>query len=173
MPHDNLPYKDSDPVLTLYSHYFLAADLMYSNYFRLLTKRRLRNRLSKNDEINRGIYFCTWLGYLAVTCEGFTKLKMRLLLQENRPKDFQELVPKSDGLGKVMKQHSDPLRKFRNNVFHLRDDASELVQFLTERDLRLEWAEELHTAFADFFSAYRVSCYVHYAIHGRTGEMQK
>lgn len=146
---------------------------MHSNYRKLVSKRNLRGRLGKKDQVNQSIYFCTWLGYLAVTCEGFTKLKMRVLLQENRPKDFRELVPKSDELGKVMKQHSDPLRKFRNDVFHLREDAGELLQFLNKRDLRLEWAEKLHAAFSDFFSAYRVLCFVHYAMHGRTGEMQK
>lgn len=146
---------------------------MHSNYRKLVSKRNLRGRLGKNDQVNQGIYFCTWLGYLAVTCEGFTKLKMRVLLQENRPEDFRELIPKSDELGKVMKQHSDSLRKFRNDVFHLREDADELLQFLTKRDLRLEWAEKFHAAFSDFFSAYRVLCLVHYAMHGRTGEMQK
>ena len=168
---DSLPNRDQDPVLTLYAHYFLAAELMRSNYAKFESKLKKRGRLSRNDTVEQGIYFATWLGFLGVTCEGFKKLKFRLLLQENRPENFRELIPKSDAIGRVIKQHADPLREFRNNIFHLRDDIGAIERFLANESVHLRWAEELHTAFGDLFSEYRVLCEVHYMIHGRKIEM--
>jgi hypothetical protein len=169
--HDSLPNRDQDPVLTLYAHYFLAAELMRSNYAKLQSKLKRRGRLSRKDTVDQGIYFGTWLGFLGVTCEGFRKLRIRLLLQENRPEDFRELIPKSDAIGRVIKQHTDPLREFRNNVFHLRDDFGAIERSFANGSVRLRWAEELHTAFGDLFSEYRILCEVHYFIHNRPIEM--
>ena len=169
--HDSLPNRDQDPVLTLYAHYFLAAELMRSNYAKLQSKLKLRGRLSRKDTVDQGIYFGTWLGFLGVTCEGFRKLRIRLLLQENRPEDFRELIPKCDAIGRVIKRHADQLRKFRNNVFHLRDDVGVIERFFANGPVRLRWAEELHTAFGDLFSEYRILCEVHYIMHDRTIEM--
>jgi len=169
--HDNLPNRDQDPVLTLYAHYFLAAELMRSNYAKLQSKLKQRGRLSRNDIVDQGIYFSTWLGFLGVTCEGFRKLRFRLLLHDNRPEDFRELIPKSDWIGGMIKQHADPLREFRNNVFHLRDDIGAIERFFANGSVYLRWAEELHTAFGDLFSKYRILCEVHYIIHNRKIEM--
>jgi hypothetical protein len=168
---DLLPNRDQDPVLTLYAHYFLAAELMRTNYAKLQSKLKQRGRLSRKDTVDLGIYFGTWLGFLGVTCEGFKKLRFRLLLQENRPDDFRELIPKSDAIGRVIKQHADPLREFRNNVFHLRDDVITLERFFANESVRLSWAKELHTAFGDLFSEYRILCQVHYITHNRKIEM--
>ncbi len=165
-----LPHRDSDPVMMLYAHYFLASELMQKNYRKLEEKRNKNNRLSRNDRVNLSIYFCTWLGFLAVTCEGFKKLRAHILIQNERPQDFIELLPKINRLGSLMKMHSDPLRKFRNDIFHLRDNHGELERFLNGQHNRLEWAEELQTALGDFFSEYRVHCQVHYAIEGRKDE---
>jgi|TARA_A100001518_G_C1220056_1_gene63949 hypothetical protein len=156
----------------LYSHYFLAADLMRNNYVKLKNKWRNHGYLSQDDTVAQGIYFSSWLGFLGVTCEGYKKLKMRILLQGNRPEAFRELIPKSDEIGRVMKQHSDPLRGFRNNVFHLRDDIEAMQRFFANGAVRLVWAEGLHAAIAEFFSMYRVLCEVHYVMHGRASEMQ-
>lgn len=171
MLHKTLPHRDCDPVLTLYAHYFLAADLMRTNFEKSEAKWKQRGRLSRNDAVNQSIYFCTWLGFLGVTCESFRKLGLRLLLQENRPKEFCELTPKVDEIGKAMKQNFDSLRKFRNSVFHLRYDTGEMERFLSKKVERLIWAEELHTAFKEFFSNYRILCQVHYVIHERTSEI--
>jgi hypothetical protein len=167
---DSLPNRDQDAVLTLYAHYFLAAELMRSNCLKLESKLKQRGRLSRKDTVEQGIYAGTWLGFLAVTCEGFKKLRFHLLLQENRPEEFRELIPKSDAIGKVIKQHADPLREFRNHIFHLRDDAGAIERFFAKGSVRLIWAKELHSAFGEFFSEYRVLCFVHYMTHDRTSE---
>ncbi len=168
-----LPHRDKDAVLTLYAHYFLASELMLKNYKKLIAKRNQRSRLSQNDEVQLSIYFCTWLGFLAVTAEGFKKLGIRRLVKDARPPDFVELIPKADELGKLLKKHDDALRKFRNNVFHLRESVEEIERFFYEQPNRLEWAEVLQAAFNKFFSAYRVLCQVHYVIENRKEEMFK
>lgn len=165
-----LPHRDSDAVLTLYAHYFLASELMQKNYRKLEEKRNQLYRLSQDERVHLSIYFCTWLGFLAVTSEGFKKLGMRILIQNERPKDFVELIPKIDKLGSLMKKHSNPLRKFRNNIFHLRESHEELEQFLEGKHNRLEWAEDLQAALGDFFSEYRILCQVHYIVQGRKEE---
>jgi hypothetical protein len=169
----NLPPRDKDAVLTLYAHYFLAAELMLKNYKKLLAKGNQRGRLSQNDRVQLSIYFGTWLGFLGVTAEGFKKLAVRKLVQDARPPDFVELVPRSDELGRLLKKHDDALRKFRNNVFHLRESPEEIERFFHEKPNRLEWAEELQAAFEQFFSNYRILCQVHYAIENRNEDFFK
>ena len=173
MKRRNLPPRDKDEVLTLYAHYFLVAELMLKNYKKQLTKWNQHGRLSQNDRVQLSIYFCTWLGFLGVTAEGFKKLAVRKLVQEARPPDFVDLIPLADGLGKLLKKHDDALRGFRNNVFHLRESPDEIERFFRERPNRLEWAEELQAAFSQFFSNYRILCQVHYVIENRDEELFK
>lgn len=173
MKTSNLPPSDKDAVLTLYAHYFLTGELMFKNYKKLLTKLNKLSRLSQNDRVQLSIYFCTWLGFLGVTAEGFKNLAVRKLVQDARPPDFVELVPQSDELGRLVKKHDDALRKFRNNVFHLRESTENIERFFIEKPNRLEWAEELQAAFEQFFSSYRILCQVHYAIENRTEELFK
>lgn len=168
-----LPHRDKDAVLTLYAHYFLASELMLKNYKKLIAKWNQRNRLSQNDRVQLSIYFCIWLGLLAVTAEGFKKQGIRRLVQDARPPEIVELIPKADELGKLLKKHDDALRKFRNNVFHLRESTEEIERFFHERPNRLEWAEELQAVFGQFFSTYRILCQVHYAIKSRKEDLFK
>lgn len=161
-----LPHRDKDSVLTLYAHYFLASELMLENYKKLIKKKKQRD-LNKNEHYKVSIYFSTWLGFLAVTAEGYKKLGIRMLVKEDRPTEFSELISKADELGKLVKKHDDALRKFRNNVFHLRENTDEIEGFFRERPNRVEWAEELQTAFNEFFSSYRVLCQVHYVHENR------
>lgn len=165
-----LPHRDEDAVLTLYAHYFLAADLMLDNYKKLNNKCKEDRRLSQNARIQLPIYFCTWLGFLAVTAEGFKKLAIRKLVQSQRPPDFIALVPSADELGGFLKRHDDALRRFRNTVFHLRESTKEIECFFYERPDRLEWAEKLHSVFDKFFSDYRILCQVQYVIESRNDE---
>jgi hypothetical protein len=167
---ENLPLRDKDEVLTLYVHYFLAAELMFKNYKKLSTKRNQRSQLGQNDKVDQTIYFCTWLGLLGVTAEGFKKLSIRLLLQNARPSAFVELIPQIDILGKLLKKHDDALRTFRNNIFHLRRSPEEIERFFREQPNRLEWAEALQAAFGQFFSNYRILCQVQYLIENRNKE---
>lgn len=173
MKSSSLPPRDKDAVLTLYAHYFLASELMLKNYKKLLAKWNQHSRLSQNDRVQLTIYFCTWLGFLGVTAEGFKKLAVRKLVQDTRPPDFVELVPRSDKLGRLLKKHDNALRRFRNNVFHLRESPEEIQRFFHEQPNRLEWAEELQAAFEQFFSNYRILCQVHYVIENRNEELFK
>lgn len=168
-----LPHRDDDAVLTLYAHYFLASELMLNNYKKLTKKWQQRGRLTQNDRVQLTIYFGTWLGFLAVTAEGFKKLAIRKLVQTDRPSDFAELVPQADELGSLLKKHDDALRKFRNTVFHLREDMKDIERFFHERPNRLEWAEELQSGFHNFFSSYRILCQVQYVIENRSDELFK
>jgi hypothetical protein len=168
---DMLPVHDQDLVLALYSHYFLAADLMRKNYEKHKNNLDESGKLSRNNEVNLIIYIFSWLGFLGVTCEGFKKLRMRLLLLQDRPDSFKELIPISDDIGRRMKIYSDSLREFRNNVFHLRDSHEVVRHFFSNNVERLPWALDLHKAIADFFSKYRILCEVHYVVHHRLGEI--
>ncbi|PWK99434.1 hypothetical protein C7431_102237 [Pantoea allii] len=169
-PEDMLPNRNHDRVLTLQIHYFETADLMFKNYNKIKQKMKKDGHLSHREKFDMGIYLSTWLGFLGVVCEGFRSLKMRLLVENERPKNFKELLPISDGIGKLMKEHSESLRVFRNNVFHLRENAEFIRLFFDNEVERLSWAFELHRALSDFFSQYRVFCEVHYVLNGRKGE---
>lgn len=169
-PEDMLPSRNHDRVLTLQIHYFETADLMFKNYNKLNQKMKKNGHLSHREQFDMGIYLSTWLGFLGVVCEGFRSLKMRLLVENERPKNFKDLLPISDGIGKLMKEHSDSLRVFRNNVFHLRENAEFIHLFFDKEVERLSWAFELHRSLSDFFSQYRVFCEVHYVLNGRKGE---
>lgn len=173
LPGDKLPSANQDPVLTLYVHYFLAADLMLINYQKLNRKWEKSGKLNRKDEIQIRIYFVTWLGYLGVICEAFNKhLKnIRNILTHERPDRFKEIVPLSNRLGNMIKSHSDPLRKFRNGVFHLRESPEDIRNFFERDANRLAWANEFHEALDKFFSEYRLYCEVHYALNNRRGEL--
>lgn len=172
LPGDNLPARNLDIVLVLHSHYFQAAELMLENYDNLHRKWKKNNSLSHRKVVDLRIYMSSWLGFLAVTCEGFENLGMRLLLQNSRPAAFEKLISKSDAVGKLIKRHRNPLRELRNKTFHLREDPEAIRRFFAPDANRLPWARELHDAFTDFFSAYRVQCEVHYANNGRRGEVR-
>lgn len=171
LPDDMLPNRDKDPILTLYAHYFLAADLMRENYEKIDRQLKKTGKLSRNNEVNLRIYLSSWLGFLAVTCAGFRDLKVRFLLKDDRPEGFAELISIADSIGRLMNIHADPLRKYRNKVFHLRENSEEIRNFFAKDAERLPWVRELHTAIAEFFSRYRVLCEVHYILYGRKSEM--
>lgn len=170
LPGDNLPHRDKDRVLVLHTHYFLTADLMHENYEKLKKKYEGASRLARNDEINYRIYLVSWLGFLAVACEGFKNLSMRVLLKEQRPAAFMDMTEISDRVGRLMNIHAGSLSKFRNNVFHLRDSPEMIQQFFARDAERLPWAHELHVLMKKFFSRYRVECELHYVLNQRQGE---
>ncbi|WP_081651282.1 hypothetical protein [Cupriavidus sp. WS] len=172
LPDDRLPPRNLDIVLVLHSHYFQAAELMLENYDNLHRKWKKDNSLSHRKVVDLRIYLSSWLGFLAVTCEGFEDRGMHLLLQNSRPAAFEKLIPKSDAIGKMIKRHRHPLRELRNKTFHLRENPEAIRRFFAPDENRLPWAHELHDAFTDFFSAYRVECEVHYALNGRRGELR-
>lgn len=171
LPGDNLPARNLDMVLVLHSQYFQAAELMLENFENLYRGWKKKNSLSHRKFVDLRIYQSSWLGFLAVTCEGFEKLGMHRLLQNSRPAAFEALIPKSDPIGRLIKRHRSPLREFRNNTFHLREDPEAIRSFFEPDAGRLLWARDLHDAFKDFFSAYRLECEIHYSSNGRWGEV--
>lgn len=169
-PEEMLPGRNQDRINILQIHYFQTANLMLENYDKLSQKLDKNGYLSRREEVDIRIYLFTWLGFLGVVCEGFRSLNMRLLLDHERPDDFKELMPISDNIGRLMKKNANSLRVFRNNVFHLRENTEFLHHFFDDKLECLPWARELQTAFAEFFSQYRVLCEVHYVMNGRKGE---
>lgn len=167
---DLLPIRNRDRVLILYFHYFETANLMFKSYNKINKEIDKGRHLSQKKAFDMRIYLFTWLGFLGVVCEGFKKLNMRNLLQSERPAEFKELLSMSDSIGKLMTEHSDSLRVFRNNIFHLRQDADFLHDFFARDVGRLTWAQELHKSLSCFFSQYRCCCEVHYVFNGRKGE---
>ncbi|WP_423367510.1 DUF6896 domain-containing protein [Burkholderia sp. LMG 32019] len=170
-PGDNLPLKTKDPILALHEHQFQAADLMRKNYKKILDKLKKHDRLSQNEKIDVRIYLSTWLGFLRVTCEGFSTLGIRRLLQEERPDEFKEVVGQHDVVVKLEKQHRDALREFRNNTFHPQRNFRVRWEFFDSGKGRIPWAHELHEEVAQFFSSYRFQCEIHYFVQGRLSEL--
>lgn len=169
---DLLPLRDRDQVLTLQVHYFHAADLMLEHYDSLLAKWNKTQRLSRDDQSDFRVYMSSWLGFLAVTCEGFRKLKMYLLLNDHRPVEYQELLPECNKLNRAINAHFDSLRKYRNNVFHLRDTAVDTLDFLAPNAGRLGWAKSIHADLKQFFSDYQILCECHYLENERESESE-
>ncbi len=169
-PEEMLPGRNQDRINVLQIHYFQTAELMLENYDKLSRKLHKNGHLSRREEIHIRTYLFTWLGFLGVVCEGFRNLNMRTLLNNKRPSEFKELLPISDGIGKLMKEHADSLREFRNKVFHLRENTDFVHNFFDKKLERLPWARELHMALAELFSQYRVLCEVYYVMNGRKGE---
>ena len=166
---DLLPHRDLDGVLALYIHYFNAADLMRKNY-EAISKSFAKRAPTRKQQMDLSIYLSSWLGFLAVTCEGYQKLRMRILLTSERPLSFQELIPQSDALGRLINMHKHKLRNLRNNIFHLREDLTAIRDFFCGVENRLEWARTLHVDFEHFFSDYRILCEVHYLMNNRRAE---
>lgn len=169
---DLLPHREQDKVITLHVHYFYAADLMFTQYESLLSKWDKNKKLSRNDEINLRIYMTSWLGYLAVTCAGYKDLNMYLLISKKRPVEYKELIPKCNELNSAIKRHFHDLRKFRNNVFHLRTSIEDTMAFLSPVTNRISWARSIHSDLKSFFSDYRVACECHYLLNGRQNESE-
>jgi hypothetical protein len=167
---DLLPHRDADKVLVLNVHYFYAADLMLTQYDALVDKRTKKETVAYDEKLKSKIYMDSWLGFLAVTCEGYKKLNLYRLLHNERPLDFQELLPMANDLSSSLKKHYDHLRKYRNNVFHLRDSVDDTLAFLSRDAGRLAWARSIHAGLKDFFSNYRVCCESHYIMNGRESE---
>lgn len=166
----SLPHRTRDSVLTLSSQCFDSANLMFKHYeavSRLVTKEK---KLSSSNKLKFRVYTLSWLGYLHTTADGFRGLNMRLLLENKRPESFLELLAKCDELGRLEKRHADDLRILRNDIFHLRTDDKAIRQFFSDDGERIEWAKELHVAFASFFSDYKILAEVHYVYSGRLGE---
>ncbi|WP_018607170.1 DUF6896 domain-containing protein [Uliginosibacterium gangwonense] len=167
-----LPHWTRDCVLTLYSQCFCSADLMLELHDAILRRLIKDQKLSQTNKMKFRVYLHSWIGYLHSTVKGFEVVGMRNLLQNKRPSSFLKLISMSDKLGKLKKLHCNDLRDLRNEVFHLRTSEETFRRFFDDDGKRMEWARELHAAFAAFFSDYRVLAEEHYLLNGRSGESQ-
>lgn len=127
LPGDTLPTRNLDIVLVLECHYFQAAELMLENYDNLYRKWKKNNTLSNRKIVDLRIYLSSWLGFIAVTCEGFESIGMRSLLRGERPPAFGDLVEKSDALGSMIKCHRNALEnsEIRLSIFEKIQKPSE------------------------------------------------
>lgn len=149
-----IPSNNDDEVLRLHAHYVEAADLMWRQFHKLDKERQAKGRLSRGKMVDWYQYWKFWLATLYVVVEGFHALRMENILRMRGGK-FVELIPKCRDLERATAQHKRSLRDFRNGAFHFQRNPKKLSQFLTQRRLRSEWAEELHLDLARFFSRYR------------------
>lgn len=167
---DLLPHRDLDCIHTLHVHYFLSADLMHDNYKTLANELINKKKLSRDKEVNLRIYLSAWLGFLAVTFEGFKDLKIRSILLNERPHVFQELIPEIDKINSAISKHFFDLRRYRNNLFHVRSSLNDTVAFFAPDKNLLAWASATHQSLKNFFSEYRVFSECHYIMHERQDE---
>ena len=75
-------------------------------------------------------------------------------------------------LNSAINKHYDDLRKFRNNVFHLRTSTEDTLAFLAPGGERLSWARSIHSDLKSFFSEYRILCECYYMFNGRRSESE-
>ena len=127
--------SNNDPMLALINHYFFPARLMHDHV------HHLRDHAFKdpNGPIMQDflIYMKYWLSALYVVIEG-----------------YREIDPKNAALDALIASHGDSLRLYRNGVFHFQKQTTKNVQFHGHPDNRLNWAEDIHTEFENFFCAY-------------------
>lgn len=164
-----LPHRDSDPVLTLNSHYFEIASFMFENLQKLARKRRTLGKLSQKDEREGYYYGRSWLGFLYVSVEGFLEMKMTQLLRSERPEEFSQALHRAGEIEALADIHRESLRRLRNGTFHFQKEKEKTLQFFREAE-RFEWAKQLQAALDSFFSAYRVACEVIYFREDRMNE---
>jgi hypothetical protein len=127
----------NDPVTAL-ADYWCRADVMHEHLWELRTK------IGDDLEIIRGdghlwmlftTYTSFWLSSLYVVAEGFLELKL------------------VDGIiESLVREHIDDLRLFRNGTFHFQTSPHKTAQFFSGG--QINWAEELHEEFCEFFQAY-------------------
>lgn len=124
--------KEDNPLWTLRSFYFLPCDLMYQNLNALRTRfEDQRTRESVADQYLA--YLMYWLAGLFVIAEG-----------------WRELGFTDPDIDKLLGQHWDSLRLFRNAVFHFQLTDRKQVQFFGLD--KLNWAGELHRAWLAYFA---------------------
>jgi hypothetical protein len=127
--------KEDNPLWLLRTFYFVPCDLMHQNV-NLLKGRAFADENPENADSQEVFisFLLYWLGGLFVVIEGWKSLKIT-----------------EPTIDKMIDEHWDSLRQFRNAVFHFQPDDRKHVQFF---DLaKFNWAEELHAALRAFFEA--------------------
>lgn len=126
--------KEGNPLWGLRMAHFGPCHLIFQHY--VLAKRRFLNALTKEAAADEFFaYGHLWMALLYVTVEGFLELKI----------DNPEI-------GSLLgEQHLVDLKLFRNSVFHPQKSFNKRER-MHEME-KLNWAQDLHTAFADFFAS--------------------
>ena len=129
---------DSLTVFRLGAFHFYPAKVMHDHLHRVIHNHQRAWKKNK-DKIFREIfvYLNYWLATLYIVAEGFFELKL-----------------KDDIIERIIHEHLDDLRRFRNAMFHLQRTNQKHNVFI-DRDLKkILWAEELFFEFQDFFTRY-------------------
>ncbi len=128
----------TDPVLALCGYWFSARVMHYHVHDLMDAADRDIDRI-----VDAGLkyefftYIAYWLSALYVVCEGFRELKL------------------IDGiLEPLIEAHIEELRLFRHTAFHFHKRLDKQAQFFGIVGGGLNWAEELHSEFEEYFSAY-------------------
>lgn len=126
--------KESNPLRMLFILYFAPCDLMHQHHRRL--KAQFFAGEYQRDQIGSEFITFTlyWFASLFVVVEGWKKLNIK--------------EPKID---KMIDEHWDSLRIFRNAVFHFQPEDRKHKQFFDVA--KFNWAEELHAALQKFFES--------------------
>lgn len=128
----------NDVVLAL-AEYWLNADLMhdYVHSLRDTYEGDLQGVSDAGEFITFRTVLSFWLSALFVVCEGFKELKLN-----------------DDRLEALIDAHYADLKLFRNGTFHFQRKPFKQTQLFDGTANRLNWAEELHDKFEDFFASY-------------------
>ena len=126
---------ENNPLWMLRTFYFVPCDLMHQQ-----VKARAAEFFASEDERNQSkheiflSFMQYWFASLFVVAEG-----------------WKEINIKEPSIDKMIDDHWNSLRLFRNAVFHFQLADRKHVQFFNVT--KFAWAEELHAAFRAFFEA--------------------
>jgi hypothetical protein len=127
--------KDGNPTWMLFILYFMPCDLMHQRYITL--KSRFFSSEATQEQVGEEFtaFMLYWLASLFVVAEGWRELKLH-----------------DPNIDKMLGDHWDSLRRFRNAVFHFQPEDRKHKQFFDVD--KLNWAESLHNALRAFFEAH-------------------
>lgn len=173
-----LPHRDKDPIMRLYSHYFMHSDFILS----CAKEVEKKAKKSKTGKVRSETLFkyvalrIHWLATLYVVIDAFEEMEFGKELLK-RPEEFSKHPTKTTGFHEILLtfnntrniylEHKDHLKKFRNGVFHFQDDARKLTQLFDSNRNIIQWAENLHKSIGVIFSEYRSARAVYCAMEGR------
>lgn len=126
--------KEDDPLWMLFSLYFIPCDLMHQHHAAL--KSDFFSNESTREKVGSEFLTFTsyWFAGLFVVAEGWKELKVS-----------------EPTIDKMIDEHWDSLRLFRNAVFHFQLKDRKQTQFFDVD--KFNWAEKLHAALRSFFEA--------------------
>jgi hypothetical protein len=127
--------KDGNPLWTLFILYFVLCDFMHQHHIRL--KDDFFSNPKNQERVGQEFAAFTlyWFTSLFVVVEG-----------------WKELALSDPEINKMINEHWDSLRIFRNAVFHLQPEERKHKQFFVLD--KFNWAKKLHASLRTFFMAH-------------------